>query len=178
MREWSNKIVCRLSACAVTFVWTDFTSKFVYLTWAHFPLGEFVRANSRKVGTDPTFSRRIFSLTNHIAKIWRGGGAGQISCVIGTNNWSHPADPLAGPNRLSSDRDKTQIRFRSVTAVLLVIRLRLLASELACSQKYCKKRKWRAKGNKLKDLWFSYRSHVNILKISIFIPVWLLLGLM
>jgi hypothetical protein len=29
----------------------------------------FVRANSKKVGTDPTFSRRIFSLTNHIAKI-------------------------------------------------------------------------------------------------------------
>jgi hypothetical protein len=35
----------------------------------HFPLGEIVRANSKKVGTDPTFSRRIFSLTNHIAKI-------------------------------------------------------------------------------------------------------------
>jgi hypothetical protein len=34
-----------------------------------FPPGEFVRANSKKVGTDPTFSRRIFSLTNHIAKI-------------------------------------------------------------------------------------------------------------
>ena len=31
--------------------------------------GEFVRANNKKVGTDPTFSRRIFSLTNHIAKI-------------------------------------------------------------------------------------------------------------
>ena len=36
---------------------------------ARSPLGEFVRANSKKVGTDPTFSRRIFSLTNHIAKI-------------------------------------------------------------------------------------------------------------
>jgi hypothetical protein len=34
---------------------------------ARSPLGEFVRANSKKVGTDPTFSRRIFSLTNHIA---------------------------------------------------------------------------------------------------------------
>jgi hypothetical protein len=35
----------------------------------HFPLGEFVCANSKKVGADPTFSRRIISLTNHIAKI-------------------------------------------------------------------------------------------------------------
>ena len=33
------------------------------------PLGEFVCANSKKVGTDPTFMQRIFSLTNHIAKI-------------------------------------------------------------------------------------------------------------
>jgi hypothetical protein len=24
----------------------------------------------KRVGTDPTFSRRIFSLTNHIAEIW------------------------------------------------------------------------------------------------------------
>jgi hypothetical protein len=32
-------------------------------------LGEFLRANSKKVGTDPpTFSRRIFSLINRIAK--------------------------------------------------------------------------------------------------------------
>ena len=37
---------------------------------ANFPLGEFVRANSKKVGNDPTFSRLIFSLTNHIAKIY------------------------------------------------------------------------------------------------------------
>jgi hypothetical protein len=37
---------------------------------ARSPLGEFVRANSKRVGTDPTFSRRIFSLTNHIAKIF------------------------------------------------------------------------------------------------------------
>jgi hypothetical protein len=36
---------------------------------ARSPPGEFVRANSKKVGTDPTFSRRIISLTNHIAKI-------------------------------------------------------------------------------------------------------------
>jgi hypothetical protein len=36
---------------------------------ARSPPGEFVRANSKKVGTDPTFSQRIFSLTNHIAKI-------------------------------------------------------------------------------------------------------------
>jgi hypothetical protein len=41
---------------------------------AHFPQGEFVRANFKKVGTDPTFwrrffSRRFFSLINHIAKI-------------------------------------------------------------------------------------------------------------
>jgi hypothetical protein len=35
----------------------------------HFPQGEFVRANFKKVGTDPNFSRRFFSLTNHIAKI-------------------------------------------------------------------------------------------------------------
>ena len=34
------------------------------------PLGEYVRANSKKVGTDPPFSRRIFSLTNHIAKFY------------------------------------------------------------------------------------------------------------
>jgi hypothetical protein len=39
------------------------------LNKAHFPLREFVRANSKKVGTDPTFSRRVFSPTNHIAKI-------------------------------------------------------------------------------------------------------------
>jgi hypothetical protein len=32
-------------------------------------LGEFLRANSKKVGTDPIFSRRIFSLINRIAKI-------------------------------------------------------------------------------------------------------------
>jgi hypothetical protein len=36
---------------------------------ARSPLGEFVRVNSKKVGADPTFLRRIFSLTNHIAKI-------------------------------------------------------------------------------------------------------------
>jgi hypothetical protein len=36
---------------------------------AHFPQGEFVRANFKKGGTDPTLSRRFFSLTNHIAKI-------------------------------------------------------------------------------------------------------------
>jgi hypothetical protein len=35
---------------------------------AHFPQGEFVRANFKKIGTDPTFSLRFFSLTNHIAK--------------------------------------------------------------------------------------------------------------
>ena len=27
-------------------------------------------ATSKRVGTDPTFSRRIFLLTNHIAEIW------------------------------------------------------------------------------------------------------------
>jgi hypothetical protein len=27
-------------------------------------------ATSKRVGTDPTFSRRIFSLTNQIAEIW------------------------------------------------------------------------------------------------------------
>jgi hypothetical protein len=36
---------------------------------AHFSQGEFVRANFKKVGTDPTFLRRFFSLTDHIAKI-------------------------------------------------------------------------------------------------------------
>ena len=36
----------------------------------NFPLREFVRANSQKVGTDPTFSQRIFSPTNHNAKIF------------------------------------------------------------------------------------------------------------
>ena len=35
----------------------------------HFPLGEFVCVNSKKLGTDPTFSWQIFSLTNRIAKI-------------------------------------------------------------------------------------------------------------
>jgi hypothetical protein len=40
------------------------------------------------------------------------------------------------------------------------------------------KRKFPVKGNKLKILWFSYRSHVNMLTISIFIPVWLHPGLM
>jgi hypothetical protein len=33
-------------------------------TKAHSPLGEFVRANIKKFGTDPTFSWQIFSLTN------------------------------------------------------------------------------------------------------------------
>jgi hypothetical protein len=32
-------------------------------------LGEFIRANSKKIGSDPTFSWRFFSLTNHIANI-------------------------------------------------------------------------------------------------------------
>ena len=35
-------------------------------TKAHFPLSEFVRANTNKVGTDSTFSLQFFSLlTNH-----------------------------------------------------------------------------------------------------------------
>ena len=36
---------------------------------AHFPLGEFIRANSKKSRNCPTFSRRNFLLTNHISKI-------------------------------------------------------------------------------------------------------------
>jgi hypothetical protein len=36
---------------------------------AHFPLGEFVHVNSKKLGTDPTFSWQIFSLTNCICQL-------------------------------------------------------------------------------------------------------------
>jgi hypothetical protein len=51
------------------FSWTNLIITVLRLTKARSPLGEFVRADSKEVGTDPTFSRRIFSLTNHIAKI-------------------------------------------------------------------------------------------------------------
>jgi hypothetical protein len=49
---------------------------------AHFPLGEFVCANSKIVGTDPTFSQRIFSLTNHIAKICFSLRFARTNCLV------------------------------------------------------------------------------------------------
>jgi hypothetical protein len=49
------------------------------------PLDEFVRANSKKVGTDPTFSQQIFSLTNHTAKICfsKGFNAPYFAILLG-----------------------------------------------------------------------------------------------
>jgi hypothetical protein len=48
----------------------------------HFPQGEFVRANFKKVGTDPTFWRRLFSLTNHIAKIYFSLHANKFAYIL------------------------------------------------------------------------------------------------
>jgi hypothetical protein len=52
---------------------------------AHFPLGEFVCVNSKKVGTDPTFSQQIFSLTNHITKIFFRFASRKQICLV--ENW-------------------------------------------------------------------------------------------
>jgi hypothetical protein len=45
-------------------------------------------ATSKRVGTDPTFSRRIFSLTNHITEIWFSLRANKIRPKTGLNNKS------------------------------------------------------------------------------------------
>jgi hypothetical protein len=60
--EAGSLVLCSVHTCP----WTELTT----IHKAHFPLGEFIRENSKKVGwTDPTFWRRIFLLTNHIAMI-------------------------------------------------------------------------------------------------------------
>jgi hypothetical protein len=46
-------------------------------------------ATSKRIGTDPTFSRRIFSLTNHIAEILFSRE--QIRPKKGLNNKSIPS---------------------------------------------------------------------------------------
>jgi hypothetical protein len=48
-------------------------------------------ATSKRVGTDPTFSVRIFSLTHHIAKIWFSLRANKFTQKRVLNNKSIPS---------------------------------------------------------------------------------------
>ncbi len=68
--------------------------------------------------------------------------------------------------RTNLERDKCEHKYISDRSQLCS-----LLRNNACSTKRCKKNNNDRQENKSKDMWFSYRSHVNMLRISIFIPV-------
>ena len=79
--------------------------------------------------------------------------------------------PLHGPSWLSSDRGESKMGWMWTHKYIWDrSQLRSLFRNNVCSTIPCKKQQWQTRG--INQKIFSCRSHVNMLTISIFIPVW------